>query len=428
MKRILTHAFALLVGVALAAALPRLIHPQARAGSTDLTDESGAMDSAKSADRAAISAGRGDGKSAAFRQAWSLLMQEAQPPEERMRAQGNLLREWAKVDLDGAIQAYLGEAWDTRYPGTLAYTSEPLRNALASAFSEQPQEAWKILSRDKMAMQLLGAHWCMAMPAHELPFLVSVTRELPPNLQKEAATILMRHKQKRELLLQLARTGTPEQAERWLMDAYTRASAEGSAPELLAKWRDTAPGIERTHDMMAWASRLRRTDPDELAAEWEKIPEADRAQAARLLLAPLNQGSPGLLYAIDRAVEAGQWQAFTPDLLGTLRYWEAGDANALAEWSATLPAKQELASVYQTALLKKFGDPAQGREWIEQLPEGSWHRDQALAALARSEIEKSRDLPAANRTVETISDPDIRRAAGEALYDHALKQGIQNLR
>ncbi|MCW1912074.1 hypothetical protein OJ996_00715 [Luteolibacter sp. GHJ8] len=40
MKRILTHAFALLVGVALAASLPRLIHPQARADSENPGDES----------------------------------------------------------------------------------------------------------------------------------------------------------------------------------------------------------------------------------------------------------------------------------------------------------------------------------------------------------------------------------------------------
>lgn len=425
-RKIITHTSALLAGAALAAALTRIVpQEQAQADSTRLSTTTA---DAKSGDRPHSNNEPGEGKSAAFWQAWRLLMKEALPPEERMRAQGNLLREWAKADLDSAIKAYLGEAWDTRYPGTLAYTSEPLRNAIAAAFHEQPHEAWKLLCRDKMAMQLLGAHWCRAMAQKDLPFLISVTRELPPNLQKEAAASFMRHRQRRDFLIQLARTGTPEQAERWIIDAYSNTAAEGSSAELLAKWRDTAPGIERTHDMMAWASRLRRTAPDDLGAEWQQIPGADRAQAARLMLAPLNDGSPGLLFAIDRAVETGQWQAFSPELLRTLRYWQAGDADTLAEWAKNLPAQPELATVYQTALLKKFEDPANGREWLDQLPAGSWQRDQALAALARSEIEKRSDIAAARQTIGTITDPAIRHQAEQDLYSQALERGIKDLR
>ena len=427
-RSIITHSSALLAGAALAAGLSALAAKRPQETSQGIAKIRETREGAKSGERVTGGTGRGESKSAAFQQAWRLLMKEALAPEERMHAQGNIMREWALVDLDGAIQAYLGEAWDTRYPGTVAFFSEPLRNGLYNAFQADPIEAWKALGRDKMAKQMLGRAWIEATNGVDPALLASMVCELPENLQKDAAEMLFRHKQHRELLLQLARTGTPAQAERWLADAYARMGYAGDPAGLSAKWTAAPPGPERVLDMANWAGNLRRADLATTEAEWEKVPEADRGQAARILLAPLDGSSPSLLFAIDRAIEAGEWNALSQDAAEKLHRWEGADADALMEWALDLPEKPELAAIYQAAVLRGLKAGEGGREWLDQLPQGSWQRDQGLAALVRSEIENHGDLPAARRALEAISDPGIRRSAGEQLYSKALEKGLKELR
>ncbi len=430
--KITTHLAAVLAGVALAAVVPKLIAKGSSGETTDANRASVESDAAKGSKRSGKHGqqdGDGESKPAAFLRAWRLLSQEPLAPEARMTAQGALLKEWAAVDLDGAIQAYMGEAWDSRYPGTVAFISEPLRNALFNAFSERPMESWKALKRDKMTMQLLGSTWNLAMRYKDPGMMIAMIGEMPANLQADAVENLVVHEKHDALLDQLAKAATPEQAERWMMAAYIRAPKGGDPAALSAKWIEQAAGGERIHGMAAWASTLRRAELAAFATEWDKVPEADRGQAARLLLAPLNKDSPALLFAIDRAIEAGEWQALSQGVAEKLNEWKGMDRDGLAEWAMDLPAKPELIAIYQQAISKKLlDDPVAGRAWLEQLPEGDWHRECGFVELASRALRDHKDEAAAQRAIDAITDPEARHAAEKARYDWSLVTGQRELR
>ena len=219
-RKTITHGVALLAGAGIAAVFRKAELGEDPGGSGGKAQAAEVVqEEAKESNRMAAEDERGGNKPAAYLRAWRLLAQEALPPEERMRVQGHLLKKWAAVDLDGAIQAYLGEAWDTRYPGTVAFISEPLRNALFGAFSERPLESWRALSRDQMAMQRLGTTWNAAMRYKDPQLMASLVHEMPANLQVDAVQNLMGHEKHAELLDQLAKSGTPEEVERWMTTA-----------------------------------------------------------------------------------------------------------------------------------------------------------------------------------------------------------------
>ena len=426
--KIATHLGAVAIGVALAATALPMMSASSENAEPSKSGRQTAGDSANSAqnpskrNRATAS----ESRSAAYRAAWAALAKEPLSTTDRFSAQSQLLAQWAKYDLDGALQAFLGEAWDSRDPAN-PWSGNPLCGAFASIFAEQPLESWRALGRDKNALNLLAGVWMNSVIQKEPGLVLSMLGEIPTGLQSVALDRLFSNEngfpaeKRQEFLNKLASTGTPAQAEKWLSDVYRRTRDTSDPATLAAKWNAMPAGGPRTLQMTAWASSLHGADVAKFSAAWEKVPAEDRGQAARLLLKQVDNQSPALTYAIERAVETGQWQAFRDeDVAGKLRGFQT-DRQALAEWALKLPPREEVRFVYNLAISEKLlADPVGGRAWLEQLPAGDWHRESGFIEMALGSVWVRGDAAAAGRAIDAITDPRARDEAIKCRYDWQL--------
>lgn len=422
--KVITHLGATAIGVALAATLlPRLASSGDTDGSASTSQAHPSSDPANGKKDKKTSGPRGESRSAAFRAAWAALGKEPLTPQDRIRAQRDLLAEWAQVDLAGAIDAYLGEAWDG---ADWQNSFRSLGQAFIGVFHEQPLESWRVLSRDKMAQQLLGELWVEGNMQKDPGLVFSMLGELPEKTHERALSYIygrfstIKSEQREELLAKLATSGTPQQVESWMTMVYQNGPATGDPAALSAKWEAMPTGGERTREMAAWASALRSADAESFAGEWEKVPAEDRGQAARLLLAQVNNRSPALLDVIGHAVEAGEWKALSAGVADKLRGFET-DRQALAEWGLTLPPREEVRGIFNLSISEKIlNDPSGGREWLEQLPEGDWHREYGFVEMMLGSLWVRGDKAAAQRAIDAITDQRAREEAIKARYDWQL--------
>lgn len=424
--KIATHFGAAAIGIALAATVLPAISSSAGAGADSAARQS-AADAAATHGKSGKKHGgpRSEGRAAAFRAAWAALAKEPLSLPDRFMAQRQLLSEWSQVDLAGAIDAYLGEAWDGANGN---FNLQSLGRAFSSAFQEQPLESWRVLGGDKMARQILASTWIDSVLAKEPGLVFSMLGELPARLHEMTISRLfgqwvsspMPQDEQEALLAKLVSGGSPAQVETW-MSIVARYQRQGGDPaELSAKWSAMPAGGQRIREMANWAGSLRTADPAKFTAEWEKVPAEDRGQAARLLLSQVNNQSPALLDVIGHAVEAGEWKALSAGVADKLRGFET-DRQALAEWGLSLPPREEVRAIYNLSISESLlNDPVGGRQWLEQLPEGDWHREYGFVEMMLGSLWVRGDTAAAQRAIDAITDPRAREEAIKARYDWQL--------
>jgi len=428
--KIITHLGAIVLGVALAAnALPHSSrkqeteHETTGRGQASEDSRDSRKTSAKPGSRTTTT---GQGKSAAFRAAWAALAKEPLNTLDRVAAQTELLAAWAKVDLDGALQAYLGEAWDgpTREP---SFEMEGLASAFDTEFGEHPESSWAALSRSPMASALLAGKWVEIAATKDPEFTLSILNDIPVNFRFAAMNRIFDRENelppetRAKLLTRLAGIGSPDQVERRLSEIFLRTPATGDPSILANQWSTLPAGPQRTVQMAAWANTMRGLNVEKFSTEWGKIPAADQAQAARLLLAQVDNRSPALLFAIDRAIQTEQWDIFAKeDIANKLRGFNT-DRQALAEWALTFPEREETRAVFNLAISERLlNNPAAGQAWLEKLPAGSWHREWGLVEMTLGRLWARGDIEGANRAIERITDPRAREEALKCRYDWQL--------
>lgn len=417
---IISHIAALAAGLALAAMMARKDADDGAGsgGSTAIANPSPARASERGRGEAA-----GGTRAEEYQRAWDDLAQQKMSAGQRHDIQWRLLKAWAMVDLEAALRAAMAEA-----PGTG-------RGAFDEAFMAQPLESWKILSKFGLGSMQNIIRWTQVVAMKDPDAVISVLGEMPPSLKPYAASYLFddidTDEQADELKKKLVRAGSPEELENFLTSAWQAAGYWVRKPPLpVESWLDLPAGSVRLNAMMGWASSIRMNDVATLEANWAKVPTADRELAARILLGQLSYQSPNLTFAIDRAIETGQWEALRESGSGAAyRYYlMKGDPEKIAAWALTLPQREEVGAFFGDAITPKLNaDPEAGREWLEAMPEGSWQRDEGFAALARAALKDKGDLEAADRAIESITDPAIRRKAEEARYDWALEKGEREL-
>ncbi|GAA5482191.1 hypothetical protein [Haloferula sargassicola] len=420
--RILSHLGALALGAGLAAALH---------GTGFFSENEATAAEAKSLGKSAPEAAEGkkgkalSGREAridAYRAAWAALIKEPLTMGARINAQVKLLREWAAYDLDSAIEAYLGEAWDAQQDGRI-FLYNPLAQAFSEAFTKQPIESWNALGRNLMAKQLLAQNWMFAQLDKEPNLVASMLGEMPESVQGDfirALNYQFTPSVKEELLATMAAKGEPGQVEKWMSHLYLETS-EGGDPQLLfEEWSKAPEGGDRIREMAAWAHSIRRMDPEAFSAQWDKVPEADRGQAARLLLSQVDHRSPALLDAIEVAVEAGEWKALGAGVADKLRGFEV-DRTALAEWALGLPPREEVRGIFNLSISEMLlNDPVGGRQWLEALPAGDWHRESGFVEMMLGNLWVRGNVAEAQRAIDSITDPRLKEEAIKARYDWQL--------
>lgn len=357
---ILSHALALLAGLGLAAMASRdgPIAEVSGAESSRSTTNTGVAATSRGAARAA-----GKNRADEYRRAWDDLGKETMSAGRRAGIQWQLLKAWAMVDLEGALAAAKEE-------GIL-----DMSGVFDEAFMANPRESWKALRKQGLGSMGQITRWAQMVGLKDPDAMIGVLGEMPPRLRSYAVGFLFEEVDSDEaadvLKEKVLRIGaSPAEMEMHLRQAWLLAPLLPKDRVRIEGWLDLPPGTGRTHAMSGWASGLRFEDPAMLATEWENVPAADRAQAARLLLNQTGNQAPGLRFAVDRAIETGQWETLRDD--GGPEYFDRqlmkGDPEDLAQWALTLPQREELGAYFTDAILPKLTkDPAAGRAWAGKL-------------------------------------------------------------
>ncbi|MEK7951551.1 hypothetical protein [Luteolibacter soli] len=438
LPKTLTHLAAVGIGMALAVTTPGLLSNKDQAANNTSTTTSANGDNKDAATRKAGTTAPSGGRAAEFRRAWAALGSQKLPTPKLRALQRKLLEEWAEVDLQGAMEAALGEAWDSwenSYGSPYGNRSgHPLGDAFAKAFAEHPLDAWKVLSSDKLGpgAQLLRRGWVYAVSRKDASLVISMLPELPNSLRGLAIVESMRQvpqnkpEERDAMLKKISTSGDLTQSTNWLQTAFYQFNGPiGETADLRARWVDAPAGSDRAIAITAWASSLRGVTREQFATEWANVPESSRGEAAKSILSQLQGRFPLLLEVVDQAIEAGEWAylekgvahkipALDPSQPGT-------DPKSVADWALKLPAREEATDLFHSAIQGYLvSDPDQGRTLLESLPAGDWHRERGFIELSQTHLWRRNDPEGSRRAIDSITDPVAKQIATTYLYDWQL--------
>ncbi|WP_367874273.1 hypothetical protein [Luteolibacter sp. Populi] len=416
--RIASHAAAAAVGIALAGIATRPAEPSAAAPGS-LTSAGALREPQPGRNPAARKP-----KAEDYRRAWLALAARDHNILDRRGIQLGLLEKWAEVDLAGALEAALGEAWDNDFnPGfEVAGTSgHTLIEAFRKAFTERPLEAWALITSGRFGVgtQILRRQWLASVAASDGGLVVSMLRDLPPSLREYAINRTMGEakvhpERMHEIIAKLLANGPGAEPEGWLRIAAAQLPDGGDPAPLREQWAALPAGAPRTLALMTWGASLRRADEATLRSEWEKIPADHRGEAAKAMFLPMNASSPGLTTAIGLAMQAGEWDFLAEDkAVDQLRFHAINaDPLRLAEWAQDLPERPEAVEFFHRAVDRYIGDDLpRAKDWLEAMEPGDWHRERGLAEYSQQALRRHQDPEASRWALDQISDPALKKTA-----------------
>jgi hypothetical protein len=358
-----------------------------------------------------------------FRRAWEAVAEKDLPIIERISLQHRLLERWAEVDLEGALDAAMAEAWDNDYnPGfeILGTSGHPLISAFAEVFADRPLDAWALIQSGRLGAgaAIARRQWVTAVGAREPALLASMLGELPPSLQQFAVGQAVNEAAPNPATLsavldRIAAHPAGEASDRWLAWIASSLPGEGDPAGLRDQALSAPDGPARAVALAKWAASLRGADDETLATEAGRLPDEAKDGAARAMMHALRPDSKSLLGAFDFAMEAGQWQlvaAEAPELLR--RAPNSTDAARLATWALDLPERPETVEIFHRAVDRYIGeDLGRAREWIASMDAADWHRDRALAEFSQQALRRHQDPESSRWALDLIGDPALKATA-----------------
>lgn len=418
-RRIVSHAAALVVGIALAAAVANMPADSP----SNSSSESPASRETRSSRPGQETPKIGSLRSEDYRRAWAAVASKELSILDRRSLQMELLERWAEVDLEGALHAAMAEAWDNDYnPGfsVLGTAGHPLIGAFAKAFAERPLDAWELINSGKFGVgaHILREQWVTSVAAKDGVLLISMLAEVPPGMREFAINRAMDGAKTRPEVLQailakLLALPPGEEGESWLKLAASNLPDGGDPVALREQWLNSQEGPSTTLALMSWGASLRRADAATLLKEWEGIPEARRGEAAKAMLSPMNYESKALTTAIDLAMQAGEWEYLAAKAPEQLR-WHARHADpvTLAEWAMDLPERPETVELFHRGVDRYIGDDLpRAKGWLEEMEPGDWHRERGLAEYSQQALRRHQDPEASRWALDQITDPALKQAA-----------------
>lgn len=366
-------------------------------------------------------------RSQAFREAWRQLSLRPASREQRLDSQTEMLRRWADFDLEGAVHAAAAEGF-TMAGETSNFTR--LCRAFQESFTAHPDEAWRILAKEPPhpGWEQLQTVWFNTLFRRDAKLPAVFPEMSARDQQRTVITIadcIGTSESRSDAILRLATGSRITEAQLTDLLLFTQPGSAAASPA----WMSQPPGLERVAARLDWAATLGRLDPAAFSTAWESVPEADRAEVARLTLRKLSNDSPVLIPALDHLIETGQWDALRSDTISRVLTVNAADTStsgqgnsALLDWTLALPDRPEAADFLRHLI---SGNPLQAegeaREWLDSLPAGSWQHDEALLI----QIGNNPGSPSVQSTASQISDPARRRQAQEILRRQALLKSLQ---
>lgn len=365
----------------------------------------------------------GDWHGSEYARAWKALPSAKLTTGERIKAQRDLLKRWAEVNLPAAIEAALGEAWDDDDSNDFGDTG-PLVAVFSEAFAKNPQQAWDIIASKQfgVASGMLRNVWINAVGRKEPLFLAARIGDLS-----------WRDRQNALNACQMA------------VDSPGKAAVNETIFKILARLPDD---VVTTEQLLSFASPTDGTkmDPAAMKEEILRLGSGDERLAkvkAMLFGAALSSKSPREIASEIQAMpkEIGQevvWAAFqgqktavgvlgTMDLLIGQDAWakveqpetiyrlqtisRKGDAEAVADWAITMPVRKETTELFHRSVETYLRDNMDtARDWITAIPPGVW-RDRAFAEYSQQALNGHNDPAASRWALGQIGDPEFRKTA-----------------
>lgn len=435
--RIATHAIAIATGVVLAASFTSRRPASSPASATE---DSNASKSAPSRDsrpgRAPIVR---KPRAEEFKAAWDAIPSKSLPMTERIGLQRDLLEKWAEVDLQGALDAAMAEAWDNDFnPGfeMIGTSGHSLMDAFRKPFIDRPLDSWALINggRYGVGSAILRSQWVTSVSTSDGPMVISMLGEMPDGLREFAVERAMDSSatnpgMQAAVLAKLLEYPAGEDTERWLKKASTSLRSDGDPVALREQWSSLSSGPQRTLAMMKWGASLKQADDAALREEWTHVPEAERPAAVAALFAPAAFDSRSLLTLLDLAKDAGQWTLLSKEGHDALLFLNGTgtDSVKLATWATTLPARPETVELFHRSVDRYISeDMPRAREWLEQMQPGDWHRERGLAEYSQQALRSHNDPEASRWALDQISDPALKEKAEGWRRDWERENGKSN--
>ncbi|MDB6077358.1 MAG: hypothetical protein JWO82_1105 [Akkermansiaceae bacterium] len=425
-RPLLTHAGALVAGLLLASFAPGFIatlglgNRNAAQATPDTVDRDSSLSSldraGKSRQPRPASASTSQAvRNREFLTAWNLLKRQPMPAEDRGVRYQELLKQWADADLAAAMK--------------FAATEGQSLSAFATAFSQHPLEAWKILSSGSLGPYAarLNRQWLEVVVTHDPKLVMSVFGELPANLRLSAMSRVFHtgnnNSMRQTVLDGIRASGDSQQVATWLQSAYRMMDAPEDREVLRAQWGTLPPGSpERTAAMAGWATLLRGMDAAGISAQFASIPESERGEAAKMLLSETARDVPALLPALDQAMAAGEWDFIDQSTSG--KVYNTGRPQELADWALNLPERPETENLFSSMVSPLATmQPDDARAMLDQLPEGDWRREQGLGELSVQKLYSTSDLDAFMASTAGLTNPGVVRRLERVRYDYMNQTG-----
>lgn len=418
-----SHLLVVLAGVLLAR------QAGANADQTSIPAESAATPP----DKSGMPGGGGASKSGGFRpskewhgsefaRAWKAVRGGKFTTPERLKAQRELLKRWAEVDLTAAIEAALGEAWDDDHGEVFGGGSGPLLNVFSEAFAKNPQEGWDMIRGRQfgVATGILRGIWMTAVGAKDPLFLASHVGELSWRDRQDALYACQNGISRipggvtgADVFKVLA--GLPEDVvttEQLLeFAAPQRAADPASLKEEILRLGSGDGRLAKVKAMLLGMA-LAAKSPGEIAGEIRDLP---KELGQEVLWAAFKRGhnAEGVLGVMDLLIKEDAWAKVEQrDTVRQLqRLSRDGAAAAVADWATTLPVRKETSELFYRSVdtyLRENMDTS--RTWIAGISNPGW-RDRAYAEYSQQALNAHHDPAASRWALDQIGDSTFKGQA-----------------
>jgi hypothetical protein len=361
--RLLTHVGALLLGGVLTGggSAAWSYYQEHHSGDTEETADLSSQEALEKAGPRRTSQ-RGDqvqgGPGREFRMAWEELGRQHLSKKERLTTEMELLKKWSRVDLEGALQAALGEEWDD--PLFISAPRQcPLARAFNDAFRDQPQEAWRIFQSGHLGVggrlfqEAMLTQVAQSNPKLTLSLLPEMSPEQRGRILAQTFGNIKQEDRKTALETIVTSAASEEERGRLLAEVMRFSPPQEDTATLRTQWTTLPEGPDRDAALAGWASKLQQVTPEAFADELAQIPEEQRAIAAKAALNGQSGGGqpPSLLPALDELITAGDWDYLEKSGAEKFTsYPDPAQARQWSDWALDLPARPELAEIYQKSV------------------------------------------------------------------------------
>ncbi|MBX3743529.1 MAG: hypothetical protein KF712_21260 [Akkermansiaceae bacterium] len=420
-----THGACALIGVVLMAVAGNTVtsRPSPEVTSTPSACPSGTRDGQAAASHPrARSAARGKTgyTSRDYREAWNAISAEKGISiARRVALQKEILRQWSRSDLHGAMQAALASPWDG---GETEGGIDALIPAFSAAFRKTPEEAWDIIQSGSLGpgSAFFRDQWVESVTSIQPRLILSRLALIKDSQRERVVQNALRSAAgddalRTDLLTILSTSGISTEARDRLLYLAIGASPATGQPSV---YRDRLlSALSEAESALALAELTSSliAGGENLSSGIEGLPsDLQKKVVGAVARSPLLDTDP--MTVMEMALNAGQGKLVLDRRAAhSLVRYAAGDkGEEVAQWAIHLTPSPEaeviVGNTLRTYFSRHFGN---ARQTIDSMtPDNPW-RDDALAYYSRVAATQQNDPTEADRAIESIRDPAKKAAAQE---------------